>query len=310
MNKIGLSQLLAPVTEKDFFKNYWPHTPLFIPATKNKLQDLFELPQLQSLEQLAAVRQLKVRACLPDFDDEYSSIHLDPKDAIKVYDNNMTLVFDSMQTQDPLIAETLKNIREDLGLVTGGFENNLCKARSIAYATPAGCGTRLHFDANVNFVIQIHGSKTWMLAPNTSVKNPTERFTTGAFEMSAALEKQCHAELLAELPEDSTEILMEPGCVLFVPRGYWHETTTNEESLSLNFTFSQPTWADIFTKSLQELLLNSPEWRELADGLEGRDQDRKKKAIERFEVLVKQLGQQLPDITGTQLLIEGGLLQS
>lgn len=305
---IGLADILAPVSTQGFFSSHWPHEPLFISATPGKLQALFELPQLQQLELLIAARQRKVRACLPDFDDEYSSIHLDPQDALKAYRNNMTLVFDSMQTQDATIAKALKNIRADLGLVTGGEENDLCKARSIAYATPAGCGTRLHFDANANFVIQIKGAKTWRLAPNESVDFPTERFTTGSLEMPAALEKQCHAPLIEELPEDSMEVVMTPGCVLYVPRGYWHETTTEEESLSLNFTFSQPTWADVFTKSLQELLLRSPEWRELADGLEGADPERKAQALTRFDFLVKNLAEELPQISGTDLLIESSML--
>lgn len=310
MKNIGLSDLLTPITPQEFFNSHWPYEPLFIPGTPGKLQELFALPQLQDLELLIAARHRKVRACLPDFDDEYSSMHLDPQDALKAYRNNMTLVFDSMQMQDATIASTLKNIRADLGLVTGGEENDLCKARSIVYATPAGCGTRLHFDANANFIIQIKGAKTWRLAPNESVDCPTERFTTGALEMPAALEKQCHAPLIDELPEDSMEVVMEPGCVLYVPRGYWHETTTEEDSLSLNFTFSQPTWADVFTKSLQEVLLRSPEWRELADGLEGTDQQRKEQAITRFEFLVKNLAEELPQISGTDLLMESGLLGS
>lgn len=310
MKTIGLEQLLSPISTQDFFNKHWPHTPLFVPAVKNKLETLFELPQLQSLEALVAARSLKVRACLPDFDDEYSSISLEPQDAIKAFRNNMTLVFDSMQLQDPLIAAALIKIREELGLVTGGAENNLCKARSIVYATPAGAGTRMHFDANANFVIQLSGSKRWMLAANTSVKNPTERFTVGAFEMPAALEKQCHAELLDEAPEDAAEILMEPGCVLYVPRGYWHSTDTEEDSLSLNFTFSQPTWADVFTKSLQEWLLNSPDWRALADGLESADPHRKERAVQQFELLVKELSLKMPEISGRELLTESGLLVS
>jgi 50S ribosomal protein L16 3-hydroxylase len=271
-NKTDLADLLFPITVEDFFQFHWPSKPLFIPSTENKLRALFDLQLLQDLESLVASRIQKVRACLPDFDDEYSSLQLQPEDALKAYRNNMTLVFDGMQNQSGVIKEALSCIRQDLGLVTGGEENNLCKARSIAYATPAGCGTRLHFDANANFVIQIAGSKRWSLAANTSVDNPTERFTTGALEMPAALENQCHAPLLDELPDDSIEFVMEPGCVLFVPRGYWHSTETDEDSLSLNFTFSQPTWADVFTKSLQELLLNSSEWRELVDGLEGLDE--------------------------------------
>lgn len=289
---------------------HWPHTPLFIPAVQYKLKELFELPQLQNLEALVAARLQKVRACLPDFDDEYSSISLEPQDALKAFRNNMTLVFDSMQTQDAMIAAALSRIREDLGLVTGGADNNLCKARSIVYATPAGAGTRMHFDANANFIIQLSGSKRWMLAANTSVRNPTERFTVGAYEMPAALEKQCHAELLHEIPEDASEIIMEPGCVLFVPRGYWHATDTEEDSLSLNFTFSQPSWADVFTKSMQEWLLNSPDWRALADGLESIEPQRKERAIKQFEALVKELSLKLPEISGRELLTESGLLVS
>lgn len=310
MNILGLAQLLSPISTQDFLDRHWPHTPLFVPAVRNKLTELFDLPQLQNLEALVAARSLKVRACLPDFDDEYSSISLEPQDALKAFRNNMTLVFDSMQMQDATIAATLNRIRVDLGLITGGPDNNLCRARSIVYATPAGAGTRMHFDANANFVIQLSGSKRWTLAANTSVKNPTERFTVGAFEMPAALEKQCHAELIHEVPEDASEIIMEPGCVLYVPRGYWHTTDTEEDSLSLNFTFSQPSWADVFTKSMQEWLLNSPDWRALADGLESIDPQRKNRAIEQFELLIKDLSLKLPEISGRELLTESGLLKS
>lgn len=267
LKSIGLKELVFPVTTRDFFEKIWPHSPLFVEAQAGKLKNIFELPILQNLESLVQSRTMKVRACLPDHDDEYSSLQLEPSDALKAYRNNMTLVFDSMQLQDSVIAKSLNQIRMDLGLLTGGPENNLCKARSIAYATPAGAGTSLHFDANVNFVIQIHGSKRWLLAPNRSVENPTERFTANAFEMPRALEDQCHAPLIDEMPEDAIEVMMKPGCVLVVPRGYWHSTTTEEDSLSLNFTFSQPTWADVFTKSMQEHLLKFPQWRALADGL-------------------------------------------
>lgn len=309
MKTIGLADLIAPLTIDDFLEYHWPRKPLFIPAQDEKLNALFDIDQLDSLETIVAARQLKVRACLPDYDDEYSSIHIEPKDALKAYRNNMTLVFDSMQLQDPVIARSLIQIREDLGIVTGGYENDLSRARSIVYATPAGCGTRMHFDANANFIIQLQGSKRWMLAPNTSVENPTERYTTGSFEMPAALEKQCHAPLLEELPEDSLEFVMEPGCVLYVPRGYWHETTTDDDSLSLNFTFSQPSWADVFTKSLQEHLLESADWRALADGLESSDRERRGQAVSEFESLVKRLVQKLPEISAKRLLNEAGFLK-
>ena len=309
MNSLNLKDLIAPLSVDEFFQKHWPNAPLFISAVTYKLQHVFELKQLQSLENLVEARHEKVRACLPDFDDEYSSILIDPKDALKAYRNNMTLVFDGMQAQDSFIGKSLLQIRHDLGLITGP-DHDLCRARSIAYATPAGGGTRMHFDANANFIIQISGSKQWTLAPNTSVNYPTERFTVGSYVMPAALEKQCHDKLIDEPPENSYEFEMTAGCVLFVPRGYWHSTTTYEDSLSLNFTFSQPTWADVFTKSLQEHLLVSSEWRELACGLDSTDKKRKEQALLHFEVLVKKIASELPGLSSQSLLTESGLIKN
>ncbi len=307
MQPFGLNELLNPMNKELFLKSYWPLKPLFVEANHKKLGQFLQIQQLQDLESVIAARQLKVRACLPDYDDEYSSIHVEPEDALKAYRNNMTLVFDSIQKQNETIGQILKSIRSDLGLVTGGVNNNLCHARSIVYATPAGCGTRLHFDANINFIVQLHGSKIWRLTENNSVKNPTERFTAGSFEMSSALERQCHATLLDQMPDDCLEVDMHPGCVLFVPRGYWHETTTHEDSLSLNFTFSQPSWADVFTKSLHQHLLQFPEWRALADGLESTEVCRKTHSVTEFESLYKKLISQLPGLSAEKLLTESGL---
>src|SRR5688572_9781022 len=130
MNKIGLATLLAPVTPGEFLTSYWPKKPLFIPNSPGKLECLLGLPQLRDPGSLVADRALKVRACLPDYDDEYSSVLLEPVDALKAYRSNMTLVFDSMQTQSAIIAEFLANLRSDLGLVTGGEQNNLTQARA------------------------------------------------------------------------------------------------------------------------------------------------------------------------------------
>lgn len=306
MKTLDLKDLIAPLTLSEFKTSYLANNPVFIPANLAKLNNLLSLPQLQSLENLIAARTTKIRACLPDFADEYSSIMVEPSDALKVYNNSMTLVFDGMQRQSSEIANSLRQITQDLGLVIGSYEDNLCQARSLAYATPAWGGTRLHFDANANFIIQISGTKKWALAPNHSVTYPTERFTAGSLEMPLALEKQCHAPLLYKMPDDAIEYLMEPGCVLFVPRGVWHETATDENSLSLNFTFSQPSWADVFSKSIHGLLLNSPEWRDLCRGLGSSEPTETQQAEKKCEVLLLQLIQQLQEVTATQLLTEGG----
>jgi len=255
---------LSDLTDaKTFLANHWPNTPLFgpsIPARKR----LLGLPLLQHVETIVANRSHPVRAYLPDFNDEYRSVLLDPADALAAYLNGTTLVFDAIDQDCPELAESLTQLQADLKLPKAQGEIELTDARVIAYATPAGGRTRLHFDANANFVIQLKGSKRWGLAPNTSVTHPTDRYTTGAEELGPALERQCHAPMLEQLPPGSPEYVLEPGAFLFVPRGHWHETFAEEESLSLTFAFSQPTYADLLLVALREELLTSPDWRALA----------------------------------------------
>jgi 50S ribosomal protein L16 3-hydroxylase len=68
-----------------------------------------------------------------------------------------------------------------------------------------------------------------------------------------------------EMPADQTEIVLGPGSCLFVPRGMWHATHATTDALALNFTFSPPTWIDVFTAALRSRLALSSAWRETAE---------------------------------------------
>jgi len=49
-----------------------------------------------------------------------------------------------------------------------------------------------------------------------------------------------------------------------VPRGMWHATHATTDALALNFTFSPPTWIDLFTAAIRGRLAASRDWRETA----------------------------------------------
>jgi hypothetical protein len=74
--------------------------------------------------------------------------------------------------------------------------------------------------------------------------------------------------------------------VLFVPRGLWHTTRAGGESLSLNFTFDQPTWAQLVLDRLGRRLHEDPRWRELADGVAGASPARRAAAARRLGALL------------------------
>ncbi|MEO8550635.1 MAG: cupin domain-containing protein, partial [Kofleriaceae bacterium] len=198
-----------------------------------------------------------VQVHLPDVRDESHAVSVSPQDARKLFANGMGLLFDDVARYAPTLVPWLDAIRSDLGL------SALTQQRCLVYATPATKGTAWHFDQNVNLVLQVHGAKTWWLAPNAHVERPMTRHTVGQ-RVDTELQSYARMPMLDGVPADVREIVLAPGSLLFVPRGTWHATRATTDALSLNFTFTPPTWIDLLTAALRGRLAQSPAWRATA----------------------------------------------
>ncbi len=283
MNNASLSSLLGVKSAEGFLNNQWPCQPLVIHNLGLSIESITKLPFLQSLESLLDTWKLPIQVHLPDASDESSSIDASSKDAKKLFANGMALLFNNVEILSTELVFWLIQIKKDLGLPESTY------ARCMVYATPHGKGTRAHFDQNINFVLQLHGTKKWWLAPNNNVENPTERFTVGQ-PIDSALASYLETEMPDAMPsEDRQEIILTPGSMLFVPRGYWHSTEASGEALALNFTFNQPTYADLFLLALRSRLNLSPDWRELADGVSSKNSERRVWAEQKFDLLLNEL---------------------
>jgi len=283
--KSGLSALIHPHTIEEFFASYELNEPFVVHQNTEHMQVIRELPFLESLETLLKSWPETIQAHLPDVRDESSSIDTNTKDAQKLFNNGMGLLFNEAQKISPLLVEWLEKIKKDLGL------SQMTYARSLIYATPDGKGTAAHFDQNINFVYQVHGTKVWNMARNNDLVNPLTRHTMGTMpdpEMMGYLE----APLPTSMPKEVVTYELRPGSVLFVPRGYWHSTEAEGDALALNFTFTAPTWLDLFTAALRSRLSMSPEWRETANGVN--DSDFRYLAEKKFDLLLSGLVDDLP----------------
>lgn len=234
------------------------NSPGIVHGLSKDIQEITDLYFLKSLDSMLTSWPDKIQAHLPDVRDEASSIDVNATDARKLFENGMGLLFNEVQTISPLLDEYLQLIRNNIGL------SAMTISRCLVYATPDGKGTAPHFDQNINFVLQIHGTKKWQIAPNTDVINPLTRHTMGLMpdpEMTSYLEKP----LPETMPENTQSFELSPGSLLYVPRGYWHSTEADGDALALNFTFTPPTWIDLLTAALRGRLALSPEWRETAN---------------------------------------------
>jgi 50S ribosomal protein L16 3-hydroxylase len=291
--KPGLAALIHPAQIDDFFATYETNQPFVVHHSKEALSALRDLNFLESLENLLNMWPHSIQAHLPDLRDESSSIDTNPKDAKKLFQNGMGLLFNEAHRISPVLQTWLQKIHKDLGLSAQTY------SRCLIYATPDGKGTATHFDQNINFVLQIHGTKIWKLAPNEQLPNPLTRHTMGS-EPDAEMASYLDEEFPIKMSKSAETIELKPGSMLFVPRGYWHSTEAQGEALALNFTFTAPTWIDLFTTALRSRLALSPEWRETANGVS--DSNRRDEAEAYLETLLAGLKEDLPHWQAADIL--------
>ena len=171
--KKPLKSLIYPYSKSEFFDHYEENTPLVVHDLGESIRELTELPFLESLETLLASWPNKVDAYLPGIADEANSIEIPTEEALKHFGNGMGLLFNDINIISSVLEKWLEALKYELGL------SSLTYARNLVYAIPAGKGTAPHFDQNINFVLQIHGTKKWRVAPNQHVESPMSRHTIG-----------------------------------------------------------------------------------------------------------------------------------
>ncbi|WP_329368645.1 cupin domain-containing protein [Streptomyces sp. NBC_00669] len=111
-----------------------------------------------------------------------------------------------------------------------------------AYYTPAGAhGLKYHYDPYVTLIIQLSGRKMWPMHPPV-VENPVREYQS--FHVVGFTSEQRH--FLEHTPPDQSHTL-EPGDVMWLPRGWVHSpyTVGDEPSLHLTVAIKErtPHWA-------------------------------------------------------------------
>lgn len=279
----GLAALVHPRPAAELLTSFTADEP-FVVHGASAIAAL-ELPFLASLDALLRSWPGTVQVHLPDVADEASSITASCADARKLYATGMSLLFDDVHTISPELERWLAAIGRDLGL------SALTHGRCLVYATPAGKGTAPHFDQNVNFVLQLRGSKRWSLAPNLEVARPMTRHTIGQ-PIDPELASYADAPMPERMPAATQSVLLAPGSLLFVPRGMWHTTEADSDALSLNFTYTAPTWIDLLTAALRRRLALAPEWRETATAASAGN----------FVGLLRELARDVPSWSAAEIL--------
>jgi ribosomal protein L16 Arg81 hydroxylase len=252
---LDIRRLLAPLGAERFFAEHWQTRMALLPLAADDLAFVHQAIGPLDPARLAGLAREGSQAWLANEFVTHSVFPINPTNA----------------TQFQAIGATLYFVNVPLPALTDALADFLGaphrKVIASLFFTPAGGGAVPHFDKNENFTIQLTGAKRWQVGETPMVPATPDSYTLGSTAITPAL-----TPLLAKAqrpPEQAVEL--QPGTLLYVPRGTVHHTGAGEPSWSLNLSYSPAMWLDLLWTGLQERLIASPRWRGIVTGAGGGD---------------------------------------
>jgi hypothetical protein len=189
-----------------------------------------------------------------------------PDQAIPLFDAGATLCVSQLEARIPALTGFLAAVKRQLGFPG--------KVSFNAYLSPPRSGYNWHFDSRIATTLQIEGTKTWRYSSAPAIPwpraNGSLRADGTAHYADPAVTSQPWEQLRSLDPADTTDVLLEPGDVLILPAGVWHEACGGSAgSLALNLTFTPVSYTVLVRNLLDTILMREPGWRSPAPVLPG-----------------------------------------
>jgi Cupin-like domain len=216
----------------------------------------FEALAAWSIDDVLAAHRGDATAWFESTTGRHLTADISPAAARRLYDGGTSIYLRQLGGLEPL-GEALAAA---LAIPAGDV---LC----AVFFNHAGAHTQVHFDPVDTIALQIAGTKTWRLAPNEHAPNPTTTGIPGERRPSPELAQYARTPLPTALPADAGSYRLTPGAALHVPRGWWHETTVEAESVSLHLHIVATPWLDVVLDALRGRLVRERSLRAGADDL-------------------------------------------
>jgi hypothetical protein len=265
-----LRALLAPVSPAAFVHEYWGKKPLFVKGFAGKYQGFFDGAAF--IEAVAKPGRAPPDALRASFDKRVAApgpspsgapesgtllFTITPEQAGVLHEAGATICITEIEGRVPRLASFLAAVKRQLGY-PGKLAFN-------AYASPAGAGFNWHFDARIASTLQIEGTKRWRFSRRPALEWPRGngvRQTDGSAKYGEPIPR-ADWERLAPLDEnDVATVLLEPGDLLILPAGVWHDACGGTAgSVALNLAFLPFSHTNLVEEVLSGLLDSDPGWR-------------------------------------------------
>lgn len=235
----ALESLLDPMPLDQFLRENWTARGVVLRGQdRDRFRPLFSWDQLNHLLNFHRLRfgeEIRLAAKGRKIFDKPEM----PEEWIRHCQDGYTLIINQLQARLPAIAELASAIERAIG--HRSQVNMYC-------SWPGQQGFDQHHDDHEVFILQIEGTKRWVVSEET-YKYPLDKYNNVSADTGEPKGP----------PYIETEL--RPGDVLYIPRGHWHYAVAGDEP-SLHLTLGVTCRTGVYwLKWLADELMDEEEWR-------------------------------------------------
>lgn len=251
----SLAELLDPVTPEVFRAEYLHKRPLHVRGRPGKFASALTWADLNRMLNMDVWTQQTLKLnmdtnpvppaayCLSGANRDHQPIlRPDPAKVTEIMAHGATLLLNEVETLAPGILALVNTVQRELGAKS---------SVNLYYSRKERKGFDSHCDRHDVFAVQIYGTKRWNVYQG-QLDRPIEH---AMFQNVPQIEYDRLKGDVAEVVE------MNPGDLLYLPRGKFHDAlTTGELSVHLAVSSNEPLGLDWLTQ-LWNLAVRDPEFR-------------------------------------------------
>jgi hypothetical protein len=249
---MGILEKLFGDRAGEFRGGALPETHVLARGSLDRLPEVFHAGPLSTFERLCPVYKGQVQMAGGEGKD-FRQVKVEGPSPEMLLRMGLTAYFFDVAGSVPQVRAARGELASALGIAPGDI-------RFSAWASPDKGGLVPHFDRYDGMIVQLQGKKLYRIGPCAQA-----RHTVRQWSVDLPLDRLDMVQFGPDGdfpgPTDLVEVLLEPGSVLFLPRGYWHGTEARGTSFSVSIRFDPPTYADLVLDELRMLLNQDAEWR-------------------------------------------------
>lgn len=279
----NFAEILAPISTDEFFNDYYRKKPLYIKGSPAKIEGLLDWQRFNHLLSLnnywTPDRLTLWYNCAKCAEGRYCKL-------IKTHDGDrmipdLAIVNSLLASGATVVADEIDSLTPELSAVANALEEALWgQAFANTYCSFKGVKAfDVHYDDHEVFAIHTEGSKRWRVFEER-VHNPIGR---------AKLDPNARIAQNRNRSDVLLDIGMEPGDILYLPRGQYHDALACDGP-SLHVTFSVFPMRGLDMLPFIEQIASSKSlfWDDLPSG---RNDSDRRKLSERLERLSATIGE-------------------